>query len=645
MSDVLLVALSMAVIAVFGYRQFNQWTEAETRGDRTDSELLAFAAPRSFTSHWRFLMIAAVYCLTLSVFYLVLYMIFRSSPAAGAEFLKVAGVTEQNAWLVALFVVTGLSPIVPPFSRIERSVREVMHAWAVVPAKAQQMADELASPTSRIELDEIFLQDVVLARVAPDFIRADFSEERTVTVAEKWCRLTYLVLKLAPPSLGGFDAPDLRSPYTARFKREFDALGDEVREMAANDAPALRNRAGSPATLALTEKIDALLHRLYVLMACRAFSSARSLDAVVQHFRRTYGLDVRRIELAPFPTDPVFDALIAASVAVFVVSIAFWLYHPDERAQVQPFVWALITLALHGLGLLSGWIVFKQRKRRSMGVGKYFASILPISRKHLAATVVLGYSLGTIPTWLGSVYYLQKVRPANSLFDQAYPALLLSWPWAFLGAVTAVAVYLHLERTASREVSPWLAVKSGALQALANVSVAMMILAFYNAPGDTQTFEQKLDNPVTLLVLLLTGVIGLMLGLFLPRAVHGYGIDMRGGATRYRPAGAAKRAVFTCVGKQCEAEIQAISMTGCLLRLGDGSVRPNPDAFVTVVLGNETALPAQYVREAKDAADGATLHAFRFTTEQGRRHLPRTLRHRLGDFLRGEGFVPLAAIG
>lgn len=658
MLELALVAFSAFVIVVFGYRQFNQWTELETRSERSDSELLAFAPPRSFTSHWRFLLIASVYCLTLIVLYLLLYLIFLSPPAGGADFLKIAGVTKENAWLVALFVVTGLSPILPVVSNIERSVREVMHTWAVVPTKAHQMADELASPGARIDIDETFLQEIVLPKLAPDFDKADFSGNRAVTIAQKWCRLNYLLLKFAPPALGGFGARGLRSPYTTRFQQDCDALGKEVKDLTKTDPTAIRSLGGSPATVALAERLDSLLHRLYVLMSCRAFSSARSLEAVVQYFRRSYGIYVRRIEIAPFPTDPVFDALAAAAAAVLCVSLAFWYLNPSQRSAVQPFAWAINTLAVHGLGLLVGWVVFAQRKRRSTSAVRYFGSAAPISRKYLVASVVLGFSLATIPTWVGSMYYFRSLGLYDgTLLNLAYVGLVRSWPWAFLGAATAIAVYLHLERSANREVTLRLGAWSGGLQALSNVGIALLILAFYNPVAgrasalveEVPTLAQKLENPVVRLVLLLTAVIGLVLGLFLPRAVHGYGIDMRGGAMRYRPNGNSDRAVFTYMGRQCAGRIHAISMTGCLLRFAESAVQPEQNAVGTIVLDDQTALPAQYAREAKIQEAGApaetALHAFRFTAEQNRRFLPSGLRERLRSFLAREKFVPLADVG
>jgi len=79
------LAFSAIVIVAFGYRQFNTWTKGESCRATTDSELLAFAPPRSFTPLWRFLATAALYCLTLVVLYLVVFVMLYNGSMSGDE--------------------------------------------------------------------------------------------------------------------------------------------------------------------------------------------------------------------------------------------------------------------------------------------------------------------------------------------------------------------------------------------------------------------------------------------------------------------------------------------------------------------------------------------------------------------------------
>ena len=634
------ITFSLGVIVLFGYRQFNRWTDDETRNESSDVELLAFAQPRSFTSLWRFLSVALLYCTALIILYFLLWAFFNSPPTVGMTFLKVSGVTPENAWLVSLFVVTGLSPIVPVISNVERTIREVMHSWAVVPAKAQQMADELASPSTTFEIDERFFAERVRPRLGPAFERGDLTEGPAVTIAEKWCRLKFLVCKYAPPVLDGADASGLRSPYTTRFHNDLMMLQDEVMEFARSNASLLRSAGGTPAIVSLLDRIDSMLHRLFVLMCCRAFASVKSLDEVVGYFRRSYGIGVRKIELSPFPTDPVFDALVAVTVAVFAVSFAYTNVAKDP--SVHPVVWATSAFATHGLGLLVGWVVFS-RRRRQFRADLFRGPTVrhPLSRKLLLTCTVLGFALASLPTWVTTVYQLQHVSPSvsQSMSDLFSFAFQVSWPWAFLGSATAVAVYVHLERTSSRAASLRVRSLSAGAQAFTNVLISLLIMGLYAPPSDpTRTLASALTQPVFQLVLLLTGTIGLVLGFFLPRVVHGHGLDLRGGAIRCRPTGDAASAVLTYRGRQSSVLVQEISLTGCLLRLPstDWSASGNHG---TLLLSDGTSIAAHFVRRVEDApsSDQAGGHciAMQFIAPRQRDDLSDGLRQRLSRFLEG----------
>jgi multisubunit Na+/H+ antiporter MnhC subunit len=640
------IAFSILVIVVFGYRQFNRWTEKESRGDTSDSELLAFAPPRSFTSLWRFLLVASLYCLALVVFYLLLLLIFSSPPSAGAAFLSVSGVTPQNAWLVALFVVTGLSPILPVFSGIEHAVRGVMHAWAVVPTKAEQMANELGSPSTKFTADDTFLRDTVLPRLEPDFHRSDFAEAHAISIAQKWCRLVLLFNKFAPPAQGGSAAR--RSPYINRFHQDFLSLEKEVKEFAKSSPALLRTRGGSPAAVALSERIDAMLHRLYVLMCCNAFAAAKSLDEVGRYFQRSYGIEVGSVQLAMAPFGPMFDTLLAVTGTVLAVSIAFSLRYPSDN-HVHPFVWAACAFATHGAGLLIGWLVFGRRRRQIGGPWRETEDY-PLSRNLLVTCVVVGFALATIPSWAASLYYLlnEPTTMYGLLPNLMKRALFMSWPWAFLGSATALATFIHLEHTANAAASLRTRAASAGAQAAANLAIALCILATYTPPGSEPiALSDNLARPLIQLVLALTAAIGVVLGFCLPRVVHGHGLDRRGGATRYRLGEAHAQAVFTCCGQQLGAVMQTISLTGCVLLLTNRHQHLLPGRQGVLTLHDGTALAAYVVRVIGDAHDddagsGPGSYAVQFANQQRRVRLAPAVRQRLSVYLRGAGLAPVA---
>ena len=576
------LAFSTMVITAFGYRQFNSWTKGESCRATSDSELLAFAPPRSFTPLWRFLTTAAAYCLTLNVLYLVLYVMLRNSDKTGAAFLDLSGVTPANAWLVALFIVTGLTPILPVFSNVEHVIREVMHNWAVVPTKAQDMANELASPTTTFELDDEFLRNVVLPNLGKPFTRADFTEGRALTIAQKWCRLKMLLLKFAPPAEDGLAAPRFKSPYATRFVSECKALERDLKEFSEATPEALRTLGGSPAAVLLSDRLDQMQHRLFVLMCCAAFASARSGEEVVRYFRRGYGVGIGHVQLSSAPFDPILDTLIAVTGVVLVISLGFAIAH-REATQVRPFLWAANAFCVHGAGVLVGWLVFSRRRGQPLSWANLADA--PVSRRLLLACVVLAFSLAAIPIFLCSLYIGHLIDPLKPLFVVASSALLRSWPWAFLGSATAVATFIHLERTANGVATLRLRTLSAATQAATNVGIALTILAVHTPAGSgPPDLLASLASPVYQLVVVLTGAIGIVLGFFLPRVVHGYGLDRRAGVERFPVDDERARATLTYGGKQVPVTVTTLSLSGATLELRGA------EACVDVVPGRQGVL-------------------------------------------------------
>jgi hypothetical protein len=661
MVELALILLSVGIVGIFGYRQFNQWTEDETRADNSDSDLLAFAAPRSFTSLGRFVSIACLYCLSLIALYFLLYLGFRYSKEMGtAEFLKLGGVTPESAWLAALFVVTGLSSILPVFSNVERSLRKVMHAWAVVPTKAHQLAHQITAPSTELQMDRTFLQRTVLPKLLPRVSLQEATADDAATIAQKWCRLHYLLARFAPPESEGLNAPALRkSPYIVRFRTDLEALQKDLEAAGAADDASLRQPANSPAMALLAERVDSMLHRLYVLMSCRAFGTTRSLEGVSEHFARNYGLKMARIEITSFPTGPVLDTLAAVTLVVFGISLLFVTFRMDVKWQVDPLLWAVSTFAVHGSGVLIGWTVFARRKGRWRANGGHYLPVpARLSREHMVAAATLAFGVAMVPITAASIFYLHSIwaHLGHNWEPQSLPieALKLGLPWSLLGSATAVAAYWHLERSANQEGSRRLAVVSALSQAGANLTIAIAILLLYSpviSALPSATAAQKFADPVTQLVLILTAAIGATLGLCLPRTVRGHGLDQRGGAKRYRPQAESRAAQLSLRGRRLRCEIEEISRSGGVLRGLDVDVQVAGRAVQLgqLTLADRTSLPVRVTRELPQAGDGAGAAtrrvAVEFTSEPGYRYLPKGLRAQLERFLAAPEFQAAAAAG
>ena len=626
-----LILISMAVILLFGFRQFNQWTEKEARNEGPEYELVAFAPPKSFTPFPRFFLLSVLYCASLLSLYAILLVILQNPPLGG-EFLKIAGVTPENAWLAALFVVTGLSPILPLFSQTERALREVMHTWAVVPGKALQMADQLASPGSEFQLDERFLHEVTLPRVGPQFTSGDFPSGTTTSIAEKWCRLHYLLYRFAPPAKGGVLGWKVKSPYTTRFYQNFLVVKKEVGEFATATPSELRSFPSSPDAVDLSDRIDNLQHQLFILMSCHAFSSRMSWEGVRAYMKQSYGVDMKRPQDMALPTGPIFDGLMTVTVSVFVASYAFLLVFPDRGAEINPFVWACSALATHGLGVLVGWFIFAHKKRHTEDPF-YEKPVWPLSREYVVAAILLGFVAATPSTWLATVNYLDSVGTAEwkqLLTVQAgWAAFQISWPWGLLGSATAFAVYFHLERTASTRMGLRDRFVSGIAQALLNLTISTSILVLNN-PFHRSIAEQ-FGNRVTQLVLLLTALIGLLLGYFLPDALYRHGHDRRG-AKRYRPVSQPPAAVLTCRGHRLQGEVIQMSATGCLFRPNVQLGAAVLGRYGNITLKDGTVVPARATRDTLNDIGTVDL-AMAFSAEGSAQQLQRPLLAKVEGFL------------
>jgi len=335
----------VAVLFLISYAfvQFNRWTDDELKAD----DILSVAPPKHFTSFSRFSSMAVLYCISLLAFYAVLVAVFLHKEWSEG-ILKVAGVTQANAWLAALFAITGLSNVVPPFKTVESLVRRTLHRWAFVPMKAKSLASQITDPSTTFELDDAYIEKVAMVQAGKSFVRSDFVTGHAITIANKWCRLVYLLNKIAPrKSLSGARLWSTKSPYTTKFDQAFEKLEKTAQDLAGRGEAGLRETPTSPEALHLSDRIEDLLGDLYLLMSCQALGSKLSWDAVQTHFRSVYGINVSASSNVPIPSSSIFNALALVGVATFLTAGAYKLWTND--AEVAPLVWALSALGVHGV--------------------------------------------------------------------------------------------------------------------------------------------------------------------------------------------------------------------------------------------------------------------------------------------------------
>ena len=299
----------------------------------------------------------------------------------------------------------------------------------------------------------------------------------------------------------------------------------------------------------------------------------------------------------------------------------------DGTQGVRPLLWAVSALVTHGLGVLIGWKTFAYRRKR---IEAAYLGPNRLSREYLVAAVVLGYACALVPIWLASIYHYWP-RAIDGLPQLAGTAFTHCWPWALFGSATAAATYVHLARTANSIVGPGMLALSGAIQGLSYVVLSLLILATHNA-GANQSVIDKLSQPTIQLVLLLTTLIGGLLGVFLPSVLHGQGDDRRGGVIRHKVNGQTRRVVLTVAGRQTEGKLMQVSLTGCVVRFPAAAVPRAPSGFGNLTLDDGTSVPSIVAREVHRDTE-VTEVALRFSVERRFQHLPRPLRGRLQAYL------------
>jgi len=319
----------------------------------------------------------------------------------------------------------------------------------------------------------------------------------------------------------------------------------------------------------------------------------------------------------------------------FAMSGLYVILFKDK--MVSPLIWALTALATHGLGVWIGWFVFVLRRKTEWNI-PYGERNGRIKGEYFTLAIVLGFSLAILPTWLATINYVPKLidRPFT---DLCLIALQLGWPWAFLGSATAVAIFTYLEYLVDGDIDWITRVASGLAQGATNVSIAVSIVAAQTvwpvmeiAEKMPKTFSEAVALPNYELVFLLTGLIGLFLGLLIPSAFKGIGREKR--LARRTPVPADYSDVSMALrGAPTSGQLVNVSLTGARVRVDQMRGVPGVRQYGSVVLKDGLRLPAQFIRLVKEENASLPDLAFWFSTDSESFQLDRKRRKRLMNFI------------
>lgn len=307
-------------------------------------------------------------------------------------------------------------------------------------------------------------------------------------------------------------------------------------------------------------------------------------------------------------------------------------------------VWALAVLCTHGFGVWVGWLVFLLRRKSERGV-PYGPHKGQFKGEYFTLAIVFGFALALIPTWLSTVYYLHALHSVP-FPDAATQAFRIGWPWAFLGSATACAIFAHLEYTVDNPISWLTRIISGTMQAAANVTISLTIIAaqasgIIHMPAPPPSFVAALSSPLYQLVLVLTALIGLLLGITIPAAFKGYGRERRI-ERRFSIPAPARAVLLNLRGIPRDGQLIEISMTGARIRVEKKTDMPTTRQYGSALLSDTLRVPTQFIRTIEETAATFDIAVW-FSTDQELFHLDGRTRRGLLAYIKDVCSVPANA--
>ncbi len=438
------------ILLYYSWQVFNSWTDEERKELSFETSYL----PRHFTTWPRFISFAALYSLCIVCIYVVIMISPGTlSVLAGSDPGEWLTKFNEQGWLIALLIITGIAPNFPVLKKVELFLRRKCHKLAFIPSEANSFIVKLQSNDVFRPIDNI-IADVLKDMAEPRFKREDFylPDEKTtpddinyMMIRYKWCKLNYLLYKFRRWACTCSTISAMEPCYTALtiFEKKIKEITTETHSLVDKRQAMLTlgKDYREERETDLNNKLDDLLKRMYTLISCGVHATLKVSRKREEEFR-TFDL---------FPKTEVtnvidLDTLISSTAIVFVVTlIPTFIYYfilksgPDGQAGVprdagEAALWALVSLLMNASAMFGAVFIHNKMsdgRSISVGYGEKAVSRPSVMQRSLAAAA--GYVLGLI-TLL--IFYAPKVGMVNAFNG--------TWPWAFLSAVTAGFIIYHL---------------------------------------------------------------------------------------------------------------------------------------------------------------------------------------------------------
>jgi len=351
----------------------------------------------------------------------------------------------------ALLLVGALSNL-PWLQDVEWRVRLFWHERAYIPGAARAIADTLRA--SNFEFSSYAQPAVLLSASMRGIELTDFEAPRG-SIEHGWARLSCLSHELGRRRNAG-DIEALDNEILDRYATDLDNIAAKRQALEEDIAKYREEKARNKFydNSELNKAITGLLRKIYILLACAVRLKASPTTDINAVFR-SFGFALGPSAAAPTNQNLIIVGLAFMTASLFMLTFVavavgyIGIWHASDnfpRDMVQPFMWSLSALLLHGSAILTA----DRMRARFLRQGRWFEVVgqerRPIAANYIRVAVCCALT-GYVTLYLWSLIF----QPPTIGLAQG------TAPFALLPAATGAFYCYHLDNAelGRRPWRPW----------------------------------------------------------------------------------------------------------------------------------------------------------------------------------------------
>jgi hypothetical protein len=514
---VVCLALGIVIVASLSIKKFG-----EPSAEKVEDDFVAQLLPR-------YLATKEQYSRALIGYIASLVGILCLLSAVGPRLLDLSPALESFKQVApvgfALLLVGALSNL-PWLQDIESRIRLFWHERAYIPAAARAIADTLRAANFDFSS---YTQAAVLARAPMRGVEpADFQAPRG-SIEYGWARLSCLSYELTwRRDADETDALD--GEMLERYGADLDNIAAKRQSLEVDIAQYRREKARNPFydNNELRKAITSALKKLYVLLGCAVrlkTSPAADINAVF----RSFGFALGSSTPQPRNQDLIIVGLTIMSACLLIltfIAVAVGdagLWPPSDnfpQDMVQPFMWSLSALLVHGVAIVTADRVRAKLLRKGTWYAVAGQERQPIEANYVRIALCCALT-GYIALYLWGLIF----QPPTIFLAKG------TVPFALLPAATGGFYTYHLDNVelARRPSRLWEIGSQVLVTALCGLVAILVWLALRGS-----AMSGNID--FIILVTLFAAVVGASLSYYLPQAATSRRYDPMGEARKVRSA-------------------------------------------------------------------------------------------------------------